>query len=296
MTSDPNPANAPDDLAAGPAAGRFRSDGRRRRTLLVTVALAAFVVAVVVAGTWAVGPAGTTDLDHRRLGPTWSAPFGTDWLGRDMLARTLVGLRLSLFVGVVAATLSALLAIVLAGASAVFGGWVQALVNWLVDLFLSLPHLVLLILIAFALGGGTSAVVIAVAVTHWPRLTRVLQAQARVVVTSDYVALSRTFGRSRRFVLTRHVVRHLVPHFVVGLVLLFPHAILHEAALSFLGLGVDPSQPAIGILLSESMRYLSSGMWWLAVLPGVCLLLVVKTVDAIGDNLRRLTDPRSHHL
>lgn len=273
-----------------------RHDGARRRTVWVTAALVAFVIAVILAGIWAEGPAGTTSLDDRRHSPSWGAWFGTDWLGRDMLARTLVGLKLSLFVGVVAATISALIALALAAASAVFGGWVTAIVNWLVDLFLALPHLVLLILIAFALGGGTKAVVIAVAVTHWPSLTRVLQAQAKVVVSSDYVALSRSFGRSRRFVMGRHVARHLVPHFVVGLVLLFPHAILHEAALSFLGLGVDPSRPAIGILLSESMRFLSTGMWWLAVLPGVCLLLVVKTVDVIGDNLRRLTDPRSHHL
>ncbi|MFS3128751.1 ABC transporter permease [Nocardioides sp. Bht2] len=274
----------------------FGSDGRRRRTLWTTAALLVFVLAIVVAGFWADGTAGVTSLDDRRQAPSPDAWFGTDWLGRDVFARTLVGLRLSLFVGVVAATASALIAITLAAASAVFGRWVSAVVNWLVDLFLALPHLVLLILIAFALGGGTKAVVIAVALTHWPTLTRVLQAQARVVVSSDYVALSRGFGRSRRFIMARHVVRHLVPHFVVGLVLLFPHAILHEAALSFLGLGVDPSRPAIGILLSESMRYLSSGMWWLAVLPGLCLLLLVKSVDSIGDNLRRLTDPRSHHL
>ncbi len=273
-----------------------RFDGRRRRTVWVTAALLVFVVVVVVAGIWAEGPAGTTSLDDRRQAPSWGAWFGTDWLGRDMLARTLVGLKLSLFVGGVAASCSAGIAMLMAAASAVFGGWVTAMVNWLVDLFLALPHLVLLILIAFALGGGTKAVVIAVAVTHWPSLTRVLQSQAKVVVNSDYVALSRSFGRSRRFIMGRHVARHLVPHFVVGLVLLFPHAILHEAALSFLGLGVDPSRPAIGILLSESMRHLSTGMWWMAVLPGVCLLLVVKTVDAIGENLRRLTDPRSHHL
>ncbi|CAM3299390.1 ABC transporter permease [Nocardioides dubius] len=270
-------------------------DGRRRRTLWITAGLVLFLVAVVAASFWADGVAGTTSLDDRRSAPSLDAWFGTDWLGRDVFARTLVGLRLSLVVGVTAATASALIALTLAAASAVFGRWVAAAVNWLVDLFLALPHLVLLILIAFALGGGTKAVVIAVALTHWPALTRVLQAQARVVVSSDYVALSRGFGRSGGFVMRRHVVRHLLPHFGVGLVLLFPHAILHEAALSFLGLGVDPARPAIGILLSESMRYLSSGMWWLAVLPGVCLLLIVKSVDAIGDNVRRLSDPRSHH-
>ena len=86
-----------------------------------------------------------------------------------------------------------------------------------------------------------------------------------------------------------------MPQFTVGLVLLFPHAILHEAALSFLGLGLSPHAPAIGIILSDAMRYLSAGSWWLAVLPGVALLAVVKAVDMVGENLRALIDPRSAH-
>jgi peptide/nickel transport system permease protein len=93
----------------------------------------------------------------------------------------------------------------------------------------------------------------------------------------------------------RHLGRHLVPQFTVGLVLLFPHAILHEAALSFLGLGLSPHAPAIGIILSDAMRLLSAGVWWLAVLPGLSLLIAVKAVDVIGENLRALLDPRSVH-
>jgi peptide/nickel transport system permease protein len=85
---------------------------------------------------------------------------------------------------------------------------------------------------------------------------------------------------------------HLLPQLLVGLLLLFPHAILHEAAVTFLGLGLSPHQPAIGIILSESMRYLSTGMWWLAFFPGLCLLIVVRSFDVMGENLRRFTDPR----
>ncbi|MFD0744193.1 ABC transporter permease [Phytohabitans flavus] len=213
-----------------------------------------------------------------------------------MFARTLVGLRLSLLVGTTAALASTVIAIVLASLSVTIGGWAETAVNWLVDLFLALPHLVLLILLAFALGGGTRAVIIAVAVTHWPTLTRVLQAQARQVISSEYVATSRALGTSTFRLARRHLVPHLLPHFVVGTALMFPHAILHEAALSFLGLGIDPTQPAIGILLADSMKVLSAGMWWLAVLPGVCLLALVKLVDSIGENLRSILDPRSYHL
>ncbi|QFZ19385.1 ABC transporter permease [Saccharothrix syringae] len=269
---------------------------RRTRTLVQLGVSGLAVLAVLVAGTLAEDAAQTTGLGERNRPPSAGHWFGTDWLGRDVLARVLAGLRLSLLVGTSAAALSAVVALVLACAAAVGGPRVDALVGRLVDLFLALPHLVLLILLAFALGGGTGAVVVAVAATHWPTLTRVLRGQARQVVGSDYVAVSAHLGRGRWWVARRHVAGHLVGQFLVGLVLLFPHAVLHEAALSFLGLGVDPGEPSTGVLLAESMRFLSAGAWWLAVLPGLCLLLVVKAVDGIGENLRALLDPRSHHL
>ncbi|QQQ73442.1 ABC transporter permease [Saccharothrix sp. 6-C] len=269
---------------------------RRTRTLVLLGVSAVVVLGVLVAGSWAQDAARTTSLGERNSAPSAGHWFGTDWLGRDVLARVLSGLRMSLVVGTTAAAISAVIALVLACAATVGGPRVDAVVSWLVDLFMALPHLVLLLLLAFALGGGTDAVIIAVAVTHWPHLTRVLRGQAKQVVNSDYATAAVQLGRSRWWVAREHVAGHLTGHFLVGLVLLFPHAILHEAALSFLGLGVDPAEPSTGILLAESMRFLSTGAWWLAVLPGLCLLLVVKVVDGIGDNLRSLIDPRSHHL
>ncbi|QCW49562.1 ABC transporter permease [Nocardioides dongxiaopingii] len=300
--------SATDRTAAGPAGpgdpvGTDRSDPpgwswreRRPRTLAALVVAVAVVVAIVVAGTLAAGPASVTDLPERHLAPSREHLLGTDRYGRDLLLRVLVGLRLSLLVGALAALISGAVALALALVAAVGGPWAEAVVAWLVDLFLALPHLVLLILVAFALGGGTGAVVVAVGITHWPRLTLVLLATARRTVRSDYVALSRGLGHGRVHVARHHLAGQLVPHLSVGVVLMFPHAILHEAALSFLGLGIDPGQPAIGVLLDESMRSLSAGYWWLAVLPGVALLLVVKLVDRIGDDTRLLLDPRSHHL
>ncbi|MBE7324732.1 ABC transporter permease [Nocardioides sp. Y6] len=280
-----------------PAASRGpRWRDRRTRTLTSLVVAGLLVLAVAVVGTLVTGPAGATDLAERHRAPSLDHLFGTDAYGRDLLWRTLVGLRLSLVVGTVAAVMSGAIALVLA-LVAVAGGRVgAAVVDWLVDLFLALPHLVLLILLAFALGGGTQAVVLAVGLTHWPRLTRVLVAKARETTGADYVQISRALGRSRLHVARHHLAPHLLPHFSVGVVLMFPHAILHEAALSFLGLGIDPGQPAIGILLSDSMRSLSAGHWWLAALPGLALLVVVKLVDRIGDDLRLLVDPRSAHL
>lgn len=269
---------------------------RRRRTLALLVLGLLLLAAVLVAGSQAQEAATATRLDAVNEGPSAEHWFGTDRLGRDVLARTLVGLRLSLIVGVSAALVSSLIALLLASIAVTGGRWGHRVVTWLVDLFLAMPHLVLLILLAFALGGGTRAVIIAVAITHWPTLTRVLIARGREVMASEYVAAARSLGVSRTRQATRHLAPHLLPQLLVGTILMFPHAILHEAALSFLGLGIDPSQPAIGILLAESMRVLSAGYWWLAVLPGLCLLVLVKLVDSVGDAARRLLDPRSHQL
>lgn len=268
----------------------------RRRRALWTLGLSALVLAGIVVAAQLVAPsASDPDLLARRQPPSLAHPFGTDWLGRDLLARTLVGLRSSLLIGTAAAAVSAVIALVLASAAAALGRVADVVVGWLVDLFLSLPHLVLLILVAFAAGRGLHGVAIAVAVTHWPSLTRVLRGEARRVMSADYTAAATKLGRSGGWIARRHLLRHLFPQFTVGLVLLFPHAILHEAALSFLGFGLPPDSPAIGIILADAMRELSAGTWWLAVLPGLALLAMVKLIDAFGEQVRHLLDPRSAH-
>ncbi|MBU4533878.1 MAG: ABC transporter permease [Eubacteriales bacterium] len=275
--------------------GRLPRLNRRQRTLLVIVLSAALLLSVVAGGLLLGNEMLTTNLDQRNLSPSLEHPFGTDWLGRDMLARTLKGLTLSLVVGVLASTVSVLIALTLGMAAATFGRAVDGAVTWLVDLFLSVPHLVVLILIAFTLGGGTKGVILAVALTHWPSLTRVIRAEVLQLRTAEFVQVSRRLGRTRWWIATRHLLPHLVPQILVGLVLLFPHAILHEAAITFLGFGLSPQQPAVGVILSESMRHLSTGYWWLALFPGLALLVMVRAFDILGDNLRSLVDPRIAH-
>ena len=111
--------------------------------------------------------------------------------------------------------------------------------------------------------------------------------------SQQYIAVSRRLGKSSGWILVNHLLPHLVPQFFVGLILMFPHAILHESAISFLGYGLPPEQPAIGIILAESMKYLSAGLWWPAVFPGLTLVLIVLLIDKLGDNLRMILDPYS---
>jgi peptide/nickel transport system permease protein len=233
-----------------------------------------------------------TDLLSRAEPPSWSHLFGTDVLGRDVFARTMKALSVSLSVGLMAAAFSGAIAAALALAAVTFGRRVDAAVGFLVDMALGLPHLVLLILVSFALGGGRIAVVVAVGATHWPRLTRILRAELLQVMQSDYVRLSRRFGRSWGFIAWHHLLPHVMPQLLVGVLLLFPHAILHEAGLTFLGFGLEPATPAIGVMLAESMRSLTAGYWWLGVFPGLALLASVLALDGIGSGLRTLISPR----
>ncbi|MDR3434988.1 ABC transporter permease [Telmatospirillum sp.] len=266
--------------------------GVRARTLALGL-VSLGVICAIALGAAMTGDDGLgTHLLAKKLPPSWDFPFGTDPLGRDMAIRTLKGLALSLRVGVIASFASSLIALVLALAAATLGSTVDHMVGVLVDTFFAVPHLVLLILVSFALGGGTSGVIVAVAVSHWPRITRVLRAEILQVLSSDYVRVAHGFGRSPFKIAVEHLVPHLIPQVLVGFLLLFPHAILHEAGLTFLGFGIEPNRPAVGILLAESMRYLTAGYWWLAVFPGLSLLLMVLAFDGLAAGAKALVSPR----
>ena len=264
---------------------------RRMRTLLTILIAIVFLVSVVLGSILLDEGRIATNLHERNSPPSLEHLFGTDWLGRDMFTRTIMGLTLSMGVGLIGAIGSTSIALILGIASATMGKVVDRLISWLIDLFLSVPHLVTLILIAFTLGGGFKGIVLGIALTHWPSLARVIRAEVMQIRSAPFVQVSQKMGKSRWWIAMHHILPHLVPQILVGFMLLFPHTILHEAAITFLGLGLSPHEPAIGIILSESMRYLSSGMWWLAFFPGLCLLMIVRTFDVIGENLRKIIEP-----
>lgn len=167
------------------------------------------------------------------------------------------------------------------------------MISFLIDTIMGIPHILLLILVSFAFGKGFKGVVLGVALTHWPSLARVIRSEVMQLKDSEYIQAAARLGQGKLTIAVRHMLPHLFPQFAVGLILMFPHAILHEASITFLGFGLTSEQPAIGVILSESMRYLITGKWWLAVLPGVMLVLTVELFDVAGNALRRLLDPSS---
>lgn len=272
----------------------FQGLNLRQKTLLIIGFTSLLLLAIVVSSLFIDGESLPTDFGSKNLAPSLEHPFGTDWMGRDMLTRTLEGLGLSIVIGAFASLISAVLTVIL-GLLSSTGKTADSFVSWLVDLALSIPHLLLIILISIGLGGGAQGVIIGVALTHWTSLTRVVRAEIKQLKTQEYIHISRNLGKSKWWIATKHILPHLIPQILLGTILLFPHAILHEASVTFLGFGLSPHEPAIGIILSESMRYLSAGYWWLAFFPGLSLLIVVLAFDLIGENLGKLMDPKNAH-
>lgn len=266
---------------------------RKTKTVIITILSITIILAITMFGVFLNESALEADFTIKNLPPSIKYPFGTDWMGRNMIYRTIKGLSTSIIIGIIAATVSAIVAVMVGIMAGTMPKWVDNIIIWCIDLVMGIPHIVLLILISFAMGRGIKGLVVGIAVTHWPSLARVVRGEVLQLHNEQYIKLSRNLGKSNLYIMGRHILPHVIPQFIVGLVLLFPHAILHEAAITFLGFGLSPEEPAVGIILSESMKYLSSGMWWLAVFPGVMLVGIVILFDKLGDNLRRLIDPYS---
>ncbi len=271
-----------------------RRSGRlvnRRRALVISSLFIILVTLVYLGGALIPESFYAADFSQKALPPSGAHWFGTDTLGRDMFWRTWKGLSLSLTVGSVASFVALVFALLLGSLAALGGGLMDRLVSWFIDLVMGVPHMVLLILIAMACGRGATGVLIGVALTHWTGLARLIRAEILQLKHQTYIAVSRRLGKSSWSIFRLHMLPHLLPQVLVGLVLLFPHAILHESGLTFLGYGLPAEQPAIGIILSESIKNLTAGLWWTALFPGLALVTVVLLFDALGQSLKQVFNP-----
>ena len=265
-----------------------------RKKMIIYISLAAaYLLAVLIAGLVMDPGLYSVHYENKFLTPSLAHPFGTDFMGRDMFWRSIKGLSNSILIGLAASAVSSVIALVFGVVAAVAGGVVDRIVNWLVDCCMGLPHLVLLLLISYMMGRGGFGVAFAVAVTHWPELTRLVRAEVLQVKNTQYVKAAEKMGHSKFMVAKDHIIPHVMPVYLTGLVLLFPHAIMHEASLTFLGFGFSASTPAIGGILSEAMKHIVTGKWWLCLFPGLILLIAVMLFDVIGEKLRMLMNPSS---
>lgn len=231
--------------------------------------------------------------DRRNLlvGPDSSHWFGTDVLGRDILSRIIHGARISLYVGTVTTALSFVLGGALGTVAGYVGGKVDAAVQGLIDALLCIPPLVLALFIVALLGQSVRNVVVALTILSIPRMARIARGEMQRIKSLDYVESTTALGGGAMRIMLLHGIPNMLPSLIVVASLGFGNAIVAEAALSFLGLGVPPPNPSWGLMLSDGASYFEIAPW-LVIFPGIAISLVVLAFNLFGDTLRDFLDPK----
>lgn len=245
-----------------------------------------FLFALAITGYFCKEGAMTTDFANKNTPPSFYYPFGTDWMGRNLFFRTLRGISISILIGTISASISTVIAVFVGTVSAFGNKILDTVMTVLIDFVIGLPHILLLIVISIAAGRSIKGVILGIALTHWTSLARLIRGELLQLKTSIYIQAAQKLGKGKFYLLQKHILPHILPQCVVGWVLLFPHAILHESSITFIGFGLSSDQPAIGILLSESMHYIVTGNWWAAVFPGCILVFSVILFYCLGKCLQ----------
>ncbi|MFF0431080.1 ABC transporter permease [Streptomyces sp. NPDC004327] len=232
------------------------------------------------------------DLGRRLLPPSWQHPFGTDDLGRDLLLRCVHGLRVSLLVGLVAALAATVAGTAVGAAAGALGGRTDRLVMRIVDGFSSVPHLLLGIFVVAMFRPGVWPVIASVALTHWLSTARIVRSEVLSLRSRPFVDAAISGGASRWRIAVRHLLPAVLPQAGLAAVLMVPHAMWHESALSFLGLGLPSHQASLGNLVQTARSSLLTGAWWPTLFPGLLLILPTLALAGLAGAWRDRLNPR----
>jgi len=270
--------------------------------LLPCALLGMFLVAAVFADLLAPHDPQLGSLGLRFRPPVWQAGgsaeylLGTDHLGRDVLSRLLFGARVSIVVGFTAVLVAGLLGVTLGILSGYLGGWVDQVVMRLTDTWLALPSLTFAIFLAAIVGPSEFNIIVILGGVYWTRYARVIRGEVLSLRERDFVRLAVVAGCSKRTIMYRHILPNVFNSAIVLATLMLGVVIVAEASLSFLGVGVPPPKPAWGLMLADGKNALMAGHWWLTVLPGLCIMLMVMSANLLGDWLRVRFDPQLRQL
>ncbi|MGX1560013.1 ABC transporter permease [Streptomyces sp. NPDC055506] len=283
---------------AAPAETEWRSHGpKRRSTRTLRVRTSAVLVGATVLAVLLVPPLvqldqQAVDLAAKLRPPSWAHPFGTDDVGRDLLLRCVYGLRVSLLVGVAAALTATVVGTAVGAAAGALGGWADRALMRVVDAFSSVPHLLLGIFIVAMFRPGVWPVVVSVALTHWLSTARIVRAEVLSLRSRPYVDAAVSGGASRWRVTVRHLLPAVLPQAALAAVLMVPHAMWHESALSFLGLGLPSHTASLGTLIQTARGSLLAGQWWPTLFPGLFLILPTLAIAGLAGAWRERIHPR----
>ena len=280
-------AGRPDDTvpAGGPGrSARLRGELRRHPSLLVGGVLAAAMVIAAIAGhvappdnPLAINPG------HALAPPGPGHWFGTDQFGRDVFSRVLYGLGMDVVIGLIVAALAFAVGAMAGIISGYLGGWIDDIVMRVIDIVMSLPPFLLALSIAVVLGNTVRNVVIAITIAYVPYLLRLTRSGVLTMRGADYVLGARAVGASRSRVMALHVLPNAVGPSMVQAALMVGWAILDVSGLSFLGVGIQPPSPELGVQIAQGASYITSGQWWISVFPGVAIILTVLAYNFLGE-------------
>lgn len=232
------------------------------------------------------------DMANALLAPSAAHPFGTDQYGRDLMTRIFYGTRISLFVGFTSVLFSMLIGVLMGLLSGFYGGWVDGLIGRIIDVFLSFPALLLSIaLVAILGGGGTHSVIISLCLTAWTQYARVIRSSVLGIREEEYVLAARTIGASNKRIIFKYILPNALAPIIVVATLGIGSAIVSEATLSFMGLGVQPPTPSWGYALSFGLRYMRTAPH-MATIPGLAIMFTVLGFNLLGNGIRDVFDPR----
>ena len=230
-----------------------------------------------------------------KLPPSPEHPLGTDELGRDVFSRLIYGSRITLYVAFVSVSIACLIGIPIGLVAGYYGGAVDKILNFAIDLMLSFPAIILTILITGMLGPSLTNAMIAISIAFAPRIARIVRGQVLSVKEEDYVVAVKAMGASGAYTMARHVLPNSVAPLLVQVTLSLGTAVLVESALAFLGLSAQPPTPSWGDMLNRGRRYIYTAPWMITA-PGIMITLAVLAFNLIGDGLRDLLDPRLRRL
>lgn len=241
---------------------------------------------------------GALDLMDGRLKPMSEAAsgmtywLGTDDQGRDMLSAILHGLRISLMVGLSAVVLATIIGSLVGLVAAYMGGWVDTLLMRIVDFILGFPTILVALVLLAIMGRGVDKVVIAIVLVQWAHYARIMRGRALQERKKEYIEAAKNLGFPAWRIMTRHLLPNCMGPVMVFATIQIANAIVLEATLSFLGVGVPITEPSLGLLIANGFQYLMSGDYWISMFPGLALLALILSINLIGDRLREALDPR----
>jgi len=233
-----------------------------------------------------------TNLRAMQQPPSLEHLFGTDKMGRDLMSRTLAGVQISMFVGFAVALVALVVGLVMGTLAGFFGGVIDRVMMAITDIFLAFPSLLLAIGLVSVMGTGMVPVVLAISLSDVPRFIRLQRSMVLGLRTRAYIDAARTVKASQFWLMTRHIIPNTIAPLLVAASIAAANAILVEAGLSFLGLGIMPPAPSLGNLIRDGQSYLEQA-WWISTLPGVVILLIAIGLHFLSDGIRQVLDPRS---